>query len=238
MIASKRPHRMWLAGAYAAPIGILSGLTGLGGAEFRLPVIAGIFGYPPRTAVPIDLSVSLFTLTTSLIVRSRSLSLTPVVPLLSVIAAFIVGASITSFIGPGIAARLSDERLRRIVLAVMTVLGIFLIYQSVYPLHEAKLLAAFLPVLLAAGLVGGLLVGIVSSTAGVAGGACWALAAGAASSPTTISVTPRAAPPAQPPLRSFIMVPSACSTPGRLMRVRPRARSARSYIDPDPRRMQ
>jgi uncharacterized membrane protein YfcA len=170
MIASKRPHRMWLAGAYAAPIGILSGLTGLGGAEFRLPVIAGIFGYPPRTAVPIDLSVSLFTLTTSLIVRSRSLSLTPVVPLLSVIAAFIVGASITSFIGPGIAARLSDERLRRIVLAVMTVLGIFLIYQSVYPLHEAKLFLAFLPVLLAAGLVGGLLVGIVSSTAGVAGG--------------------------------------------------------------------
>ncbi len=171
MATSKHGRRdPWLAGLYAAPIGILSGLTGLGGAEFRLPIIAGVLKYPTRAAVPIDLSVSLFTLTTSLIVRAHSLSLTLVVPLLPVIAAFVVGASIASLAGPGIVARLSDERLRRIVLYVMVVLGVFLIYQSVYPLHTAHLLPPSSIVRLVAGAVAGFLVGIVSSTAGVAGG--------------------------------------------------------------------
>jgi len=42
--------------------GILAGLIGLGGAEFRLPAIVGLLGYPLRQAVPINLGVSAFTL--------------------------------------------------------------------------------------------------------------------------------------------------------------------------------
>ncbi len=162
--------RSFVAAAYAAPIGVLSGLTGLGGAEFRLPIIAGVLGYSTRSAIPIDLCVSLLTLVTSLIVRARSLSLTLVVPLLPIVAAFIAGAALASFAGPAIAARLSDERLRRIVLGVMTVLGVFLIYQSLYPLQRGSGLPPLPLVRLAAGFAGGLAAGIVSSTVGVAGG--------------------------------------------------------------------
>jgi uncharacterized membrane protein YfcA len=35
---------------YGAPIGLLGGLIGLGGAEFRLPVLAGVFGATPPAA--------------------------------------------------------------------------------------------------------------------------------------------------------------------------------------------
>lgn len=63
-----------LAFLYAVPIGLLGGLIGLGGAEFRLPVLAGPLGYAARRAVPLNLAVSLITLTASLAIRSRALS--------------------------------------------------------------------------------------------------------------------------------------------------------------------
>ncbi|MEH1824084.1 MAG: hypothetical protein V7L22_01730 [Nostoc sp.] len=37
-------RRLRLSFLYAVPIGMLGGLIGLGGAEFRLPVLAGILG--------------------------------------------------------------------------------------------------------------------------------------------------------------------------------------------------
>ena len=65
---------------FAVPIAILGGLIGLGGAEFRLPVLAGPLGYSTRQAVPLNLSVSIVTILASLAIRSRSLSLAPVAP--------------------------------------------------------------------------------------------------------------------------------------------------------------
>jgi hypothetical protein len=41
---------------------MLGGLIGLGGAELRLPVLAGPLGYAARQAVPLNLAVSLMTL--------------------------------------------------------------------------------------------------------------------------------------------------------------------------------
>ena len=37
---------------YGAPIGLLGGLIGLGGAEFRLPVLAGCSATPPAAPSP------------------------------------------------------------------------------------------------------------------------------------------------------------------------------------------
>ena len=38
---------------YGVPIGALGGLTGLGGGEFRLPVLTRILGYNVKLVVPI-----------------------------------------------------------------------------------------------------------------------------------------------------------------------------------------
>jgi uncharacterized membrane protein YfcA len=54
---------------YGAPIGLLGGLMGLGGAEFRLPVLAGVFGYAARRAVALNLAISLVTVVSALIIR-------------------------------------------------------------------------------------------------------------------------------------------------------------------------
>jgi uncharacterized protein len=64
---------------WCVPIGGLAGLVGLGGGEFRLPVMMYVVGYPARTAVPLNLAVSLITLTFALVVRSRAVSVAALV---------------------------------------------------------------------------------------------------------------------------------------------------------------
>ena len=69
-----------LALLYGAHIGLLGGLIGLGGAEFRLPVLAGVFGYRARRAVALNLVISLITAVCALLIRSGTLAFAPLVP--------------------------------------------------------------------------------------------------------------------------------------------------------------
>lgn len=66
-----------LAALWGAPIGLLGGLIGLGGAEFRLPVLVGVFGYATRSAVALNLAISLVTVVSALVIRGGTLSLSP-----------------------------------------------------------------------------------------------------------------------------------------------------------------
>jgi uncharacterized membrane protein YfcA len=95
-----------LAFLYAVPIAILGGLIGLGGAEFRLPVLAGPLKYPAQRAVPLNLVISLVTLATSLLIRGSTLPSTLITPLLPAIGAMIAGAMVTAFIGATLGSRL------------------------------------------------------------------------------------------------------------------------------------
>src|SRR5260221_13180189 len=65
---------------WCVPIGSLGGLIGLGGGEFRLPVLMYVIGFDARSAVPPNLLVSLVTLAFALAVRSHAVSLTAVIP--------------------------------------------------------------------------------------------------------------------------------------------------------------
>src|ERR687892_708145 len=83
---------------YGVPIGLLGGLIGLGGAEFRLPVLAGVFGYAARRAVALNLAISLVTVVSALLIRGGTLSLAPVVELLPVALAMMAGAVSAAFV--------------------------------------------------------------------------------------------------------------------------------------------
>lgn len=76
---------------WCVPIGGLAGLVGLGGGEFRLPVLMYVVGYPPRTAAPLNLAVSLVTLTFAFVVRSRAVSVVALVPYLNEVTGLAVG---------------------------------------------------------------------------------------------------------------------------------------------------
>ncbi len=152
------------------PIAVLGGLIGLGGAEFRLPVLAGPLGYSTRQAVPLNLSVSIVTILASLAIRSRSLSLAPVAPFTPAILALVAGAVIAAMAGTALFSRLSDALIERIVLGLLLVIGIALIVEGLLPETDWTLLPDVVPVWVVAGVLFGLGIGFVSSLLGVAGG--------------------------------------------------------------------
>ena len=154
----------------AVPIGALGGLIGLGGAEFRLPVLAGVLGYSVRQAVPLNLAISLITIAASLVIRGRTLSFDAVSPLLPVLLSLIAGAIITAFLGAALAGRLSNEQLERTILVLLVIVGIALIVESLLPQKIPALLPAALSWRVPAGVLFGLAIGLVSSLLGVAGG--------------------------------------------------------------------
>lgn len=152
----------------AIPIGLLGGLIGLGGAEFRLPVLAGPLRYVAKQAVPLNLAISLVTLATSLASRAGSMDMTAIGNLAPTIGAMIAGALVTAFLGPALASRISNASLERVILVLLVVIGAAVIVESFLPTETA----ALVPVALwpAAAFVLGLAIGLVSSLLGVAGG--------------------------------------------------------------------
>jgi len=65
------PQRPAFAFLVAIPIAMLGGLIGLGGAEFRLPVLVGPLLQRAKTAISLNIAVSLVTVITSLFIRSE-----------------------------------------------------------------------------------------------------------------------------------------------------------------------
>ncbi len=151
------------------PIGVLGGLIGLGGAEFRLPVLVGTLGYRVRQAVPLNLAVSLITIVASLAIRGKTLSFDAVIPLLPVLLSLIAGAIVTAFFGALLAGRLSNEQLERAILVLLVLIGVALIIESFLPPIPALLPPALIW-RVPAGILFGLAIGLVSSLLGVAGG--------------------------------------------------------------------
>ena len=154
----------------AIPIAILGGLIGLGGAEFRLPVLVGPLRYAPRQAIPLNLAVSIITIAAALVIRSRTLSFTPLTPYTPAILALITAAVMAAWAGTTLFSRLSDARLERLILVLLLVVGVALIVEGFLPGGAPALLPGSSVVWIVAGVLFGLGIGLVSSLLGVAGG--------------------------------------------------------------------
>jgi uncharacterized membrane protein YfcA len=152
------------------PIAILGGLIGLGGAEFRLPLLAGPLGYTARRAVPLNLAISIVTIATSLVIRSSTLDTRPVSEFSTAIVSLILGAVVAAIFGTSLFRRLTDDRLERLILGLLLIVGIALIAESLLPNETGRLLPDGRAVDIVAGILFGLGIGLVSSLLGVAGG--------------------------------------------------------------------
>jgi uncharacterized protein len=155
---------------WCVPIGGLGGLIGLGGGEFRLPVLMYGIGFNARAAVPLNLLTSLVTLAFALAIRSGAVSLGAVVPHLPEMVGLLAGGMASAFYGAKLVSRLSDKRLVRLIAALLGGLGMLMVSEAFLPFQSGDLLPASLAVHVGAGVVIGIGVGLVSSVLGVAGG--------------------------------------------------------------------
>lgn len=163
------PLRRALALAFGAgaAIGVLGGMIGLGGAEFRLPLLIGMFGFVALQAVILNKAMSLIVVITALPARLFSVSFADVGSHWWIIVNLLAGSLVGAWIGATWATRMRSATLYR-VLAVLLVL----IAAALAATHLAEVGQLDLdPVVrTAVGVVAGVGIGIVAALMGVAGG--------------------------------------------------------------------
>ncbi|MDD4948793.1 sulfite exporter TauE/SafE family protein [Sulfuricurvum sp.] len=150
---------------YGALIGILGGLMGLGGAEFRLPILTFIFDFATLHAVVINLIISWVTVISSLIFRWESWA--AIEPYWTIVLTLLSGSLIGASFGASLASRIDEKRLDRIVALLLGIIALVMITESLIhfdPLRINFIAMSFL------GFSAGVIIGLFSSMLGVAGG--------------------------------------------------------------------
>jgi uncharacterized membrane protein YfcA len=157
-----------LAFAWGTAIGSLGGLIGLGGAEFRLPVLLSFFKLSVFQALVINLMVSLVTVVFSLLFRAGLGRVEIRLDYAPVVLNILGGALIGSYAGTHLVTRIPDRTLLRVMSLCLVGLSVVLMGHEVM-LHSD---VVTLPdgVRLVAGLAAGVAIGLLSSLLGVAGG--------------------------------------------------------------------
>ena len=163
----RRPTAAFCAGAAVAVFG---GLIGLGGAEFRLPVLIAIFEVFPHRAVRINLLISLATLAVSAIARFAFIHSTDVSAFSVEIVAMLAGGAIAAWIGAGLLARIPKRRIIAIIAALLVAIAALLVFESFFAGATDFVFPADHSLRGAVAFTAGLFVGAVSSLLGVAGG--------------------------------------------------------------------
>jgi uncharacterized membrane protein YfcA len=173
MIASERlyPIRRPLAAAFAGgAVAILGGLIGLGGAEFRLPILIGIFALYPHRAIRINLLISLATLAVSAVARLSFLHATNVGAFKVEIAGMLAGGVVAAWLGAGYLKTISKQRIMGVIVVLLVGTAALLAGETLLSGATWSALAADNQWRWLAAIVTGLLVGAISSLLGVAGG--------------------------------------------------------------------
>ena len=150
-----------------AIIGALGGLIGLGGAEFRLPLLIGIFRFAALEAVIMNKAMSLVVVATALPFRAATVPLGDVAANWPIIVNLLAGSLAGAWLGAGWATRLRSETLYRVIAGLLVAIALVLVAG-----HDAAagqpLFAGMAQAI--AGVVAGFAIGVVASLLGVAGG--------------------------------------------------------------------
>lgn len=149
-------------------IGGLGGLIGLGGAEFRLPLLIGLFGFGPLEAVIMNKAMSLVVVASALPFRLMAVPFSELAAHWTVIANLLGGSLAGAWFGAGWATRLRSETLYRIIAVLLVAIAIVLLLGHDTTTTGSPLLAGSLQI--AVGVGAGFLIGVVASLLGVAGG--------------------------------------------------------------------
>ena len=119
------------------PIGGLAGLIGLGGGEFRLPVLMHGIGFDAKSAMPLNLMISLVTLSFAVLSRSGTVSLTTIVPYLPELVGLAVGGMVSAVYGVRLVRRLTGDHLVWLIALLLVGIGALLLWEAAFPFQFA-----------------------------------------------------------------------------------------------------
>ncbi|MES0179007.1 sulfite exporter TauE/SafE family protein [Mesorhizobium sp. M0025] len=151
-----------------AGIGALGGLIGLGGAEFRLPLLIGALRFVALEAVILNKAMSLVVVASALPFRAAAVPWEAVAAHWTIIANLLAGSLAGAWFGAGWATRLRSGTLYRIIAVLLLLIAVVLLvghdpHGGGHPLLEG-------PAQFIAGVAAGAVIGVVAALLGVAGG--------------------------------------------------------------------
>lgn len=150
-----------------ALIGVLGGLIGLGGAEFRLPLLIGLFRFRGLEAVVLNKAVSLVVVASALPFRAATVSFADIAAHWPTILNVLAGSIIGAWAGAEWATRLKSGTLYRIIAVLLAMIaGVLLFAHDIA--GGSPLFTGWMQI--AAGAAAGIAIGVVASLLGVAGG--------------------------------------------------------------------
>jgi uncharacterized membrane protein YfcA len=150
-----------------AIIGALGGLIGLGGAEFRLPLLIGAFRFAALQAVILNKAMSLIVVATALPFRAATVPFGAVAAHWPIIANLLAGSLLGAWFGAGWATRLKSQTLYRVIAVMLALIAVVLVLGHGMGGSGAVLTGAAQMVV---GVIAGFGIGIVAALLGVAGG--------------------------------------------------------------------
>src|SRR5262245_21621126 len=173
MIASERlyPIRRPLAAISAgAAVAILGGLIGLGGAEFRLPILITIFALYPHRAIRINLLISLVALAMSALSRLSLLHTANIADSWLEISGMLTGGIVAAWLGALYLSRIPKTRIIGVIAPLLLGIAGLLAMETMISGAAWTLLAHDSLWRGPTAILAGLVVGTISSLLGVAGG--------------------------------------------------------------------
>lgn len=150
-----------------AAIGVLGGMIGLGGAEFRLPLLIGLFGFAALSAVILNKAMSLVVVLVALPARVIAIPAAEVAARWPVAVNLLAGSLLGAWAGASWALRMRSATLYKVLAALMVLMAAALLVT-----HATTLDTLALPpwAQVPCGVVAGFGIGVVAAIMGVAGG--------------------------------------------------------------------
>lgn len=150
-----------------ASVGVLGGMIGLGGAEFRLPLLIGLFGFAALSAVILNKAMSLVVVLAALPARLAAVPASEVAAHWPVAINLLAGSLLGAWAGASWAVRMRSSTLYKVLAALMVLMAAALLVTHTTVLGTLALpLWAQVP----CGVVAGFGIGVVAAIMGVAGG--------------------------------------------------------------------
>ncbi len=164
---SRLEHSTPAAFGGGAIIGALGGLIGLGGAEFRLPLLIGACRFAALEAVILNKAMSLLVVASALPFRAAAVPFGAVAAHWPIIVNLLAGSLLGAWFGAGWATRLRSQTLYRVIAVMLGLIDIVLLLG-----HGAGGSGALLTGVaqMVVGVIVGFCIGIVAALLGVAGG--------------------------------------------------------------------
>ncbi|QES47753.1 permease [Streptomyces venezuelae] len=166
LIATTTNSAPWVFAAGGA-VGVLGGMIGLGGAEFRLPLLIGVFGFAALSAVILNKAMSLVVVLVALPARFAAVPPSEVFGHWPVAVNLLAGSLLGAWAGASWVVRMRSATLYKVLAVLMVLMAAALVVT-----HATALGSLALPLVaqVACGVVAGFGIGVVAAIMGVASG--------------------------------------------------------------------